>query len=574
MTFVSGNPVAGCCQEICMDPGVFVEAGNGGISPSAGWHPIAPSGSLTVSAAPATRPCAGWIFAGTTNFFDETPSMTYVLDDCPTGALLDAFYTTDWYVDATKVDDSGTASTPGMAKKTFAGLFATGLVLAGDTVHAAEGLYEDGVMYRPEATDGNARVYAVGSRVIVPSGVTILADGRVSETVIKGASATSVANEYGLGPDAVRCVSLYPNAKIKGFTLTGGRTDSNTAVGEQKAKEYPDNIGALVHGIETSSSGSAKLQVAEDCVLANGVARRAGGASFANLIRCRVTDVRGIDSTGNGSATLRCYHSGTVVDDVKGGYAVMYPYTFISSTVRASVYPGFYNPYSLSGVKCSILDCSGSVTSGSTGKFVNTYLAVKLTNMTDENLDETSMIVGYDALEMDDECRPVVGKNVAIDKGSGAVYDAFRAEIGEKDATGVPRVMNGAIDIGAIEADWRPVYARDVTRSGRFEVTDVTSNVVETSEKTVGIGPNGVLLSAWTNTQVQEYTVRVKVSGTSAKIRFGDDERLVTASSEVQTLNFKGMPPISRLVLDNTGNDGVLEFLETKRLCGVILVVR
>lgn len=330
--------------------------------------------------------------------------------------------------------------------------------------------------------------------MIVPSNVTVVADGRVAETVIRGAVATGTGL-YGLGPDAIRCVSLYPNAKIKGFTLTGGRTDSNTSVGTEAAKEYPDNIGALVHGIDKSNLTSAKVQVVEDCVLTDGVGRRGGGASYVNLIRCRVTKVRGTDSSGNGSGTVKCYHYGTVVDKVLGAHAVMYPYTFVNSTVRSEYYPGIWNPVALADVRNSVICCSGGVTSGTKQKFVNTYLAEKLANMTDANLDETSKVVGSDALEMDDDGRPVIGRNVAIDKGSAAVYESFRSEIGETDALGTPRVMNGAIDVGALEADWRPRYGKDV--GARFAVEAATPGVVESDAGKVVIAAGEALSGTW-----------------------------------------------------------------------------
>ena len=192
LLFPNGRPVAGCYETAVAESGVYLSNLNGGISgANEGWNALGADDSLTLAMGEGTRPCVGYTLGGVTNLFDETPSRTLTAADVPSGALVEAIYSNDWYVDANAADDTGWAYTPGSAKKTFAGLFETGLVKSGDTVHAAEGTYDSGVMYRPDSeVDKFGEPYTTGSRVIVPSGVTVVADGRIEETVIKGAPAT------------------------------------------------------------------------------------------------------------------------------------------------------------------------------------------------------------------------------------------------------------------------------------------------------------------------------------------------------------------------------------------------
>jgi len=72
---------------------------------------------------------------------------------------------------------------------------------------------------------------------------------------------------------------------------------------------------------------------------------------------------------------------------------------------------------------------------------------------------------------VDGSYRPILGSFAGIDR-SGAIYSEA---LGDKDVYGNPRVMNGAIDVGAAEYDWRPAFAQAV--GSGLAITDVSPSV-------------------------------------------------------------------------------------------------
>jgi len=85
-----------------------------------------------------------------------------------------------------------------------------------------------------------------------------------------------------------------------------------------------------------------------------------------------------------------------------------------------------------------------------------------------ENLHNT-IITNLAAAQIDSEYRPVFGSFVGIDAGDA---DYSSVLIGSVDLYGTPRILNAAVDIGAVEHDWRPAFAAELGR--RFTVTDVS----------------------------------------------------------------------------------------------------
>jgi hypothetical protein len=78
---------------------------------------------------------------------------------------------------------------------------------------------------------------------------------------------------------------------------------------------------------------------------------------------------------------------------------------------------------------------------------------------------------------------PIIGANDAVDRGEKSWWD--EEYCGTTDAQGNQRVYNGAIDIGAFEADWRGVYARALGR--RITVSSADPSVVRARTKGVFI---------------------------------------------------------------------------------------
>lgn len=72
---------------------------------------------------------------------------------------------------------------------------------------------------------------------------------------------------------------------------------------------------------------------------------------------------------------------------------------------------------------------------------------------------------------MDEKYRPVLGRFAGIDRGGAYSSEALVYT----DLYGTPRILNGAIDIGAVEYDWRPKFAEELGK--RFTVTYASPSV-------------------------------------------------------------------------------------------------
>ena len=558
-------PVVGCYQDVVVSPGVYVSAENGGLSP-AGYAPVAGGSSVTVTLAAGTRPCAGYVANGVTNRFEETSERVFTAADVgQDGLYLEALYTSDWYVDANAAGNSGLGFTPGSAKKTFEAIFAGGQVISGDTVHAAPGVYSDGTMLPSGRT--------VGSRLIVPEGVTVIADNGPAATVILGADATIEANGYGMGTNAVRCVTLNRNSKVSGFTLTGGRTGYVMA-GTDAGKTDPENIGAGVLGL---TEGYYATQIAENCIISNNVAHRGGGACYATLRGCLVLGNCGTDATGNASGTFRCGHYGAVVDRNIGNYAVMYPKDFVYSTVgygNESEYSFFSND------NCAMTNSiiCGTTQVSTRNVAVNTFFSSTPKRMIDGLIGAGSAICDPAELQLHADCRPVIGACRAVDVGDAAAYDFTLC--GGKDAAGGQRIYNGAIDSGALEGDWRPVYAADISGNRRFTITSVDPDVIETERGSVAIGQGMNVEANWSNagSALVTYELRFKVSGAgSLALTINDGEPVVFAASDAEQMYvFCADSALTRLrfASTGTGTGDLVELLSCVRAKGTVLSFR
>ena len=68
-----------------------------------------------------------------------------------------------------------------------------------------------------------------------------------------------------------------------------------------------------------------------------------------------------------------------------------------------------------------------------------------------------SYVTNSTAIALGDDYRPVVGRSVCVD----AAYEGedVLSIMGDRDASGKQRVYNNALDIGALEGDYLPVFA-------------------------------------------------------------------------------------------------------------------
>jgi hypothetical protein len=480
-----GVPLPGCWQTTVGAKSAFVEATWGGLAVAGGTigDNVVDSDSfaLTLSPGIGSRPCCGYAINGRTNYFADVASGTVTAADVAAseyGVVVLALYSTDWYVSPNGDDVLNGGSTAATPKKTLAAIMA--LAAAGDTVHAAAGTYDQGSMDGPNSEAWNHR-----ARVAVPSGVTLVADEGPEETFIVGAPDTTESkNEYGMGTNALRCVYMQANAHLKGFTVTGGYTCWNAEGYTTTQRDYSGNWSG--GGICGNSQGRDNV-VVEDCIISNNWALWAGASRFANLVRCRLFENHALS---NGGAIRDIHAYGCVIDrNYSGSGSSRASCYYFTKIVGCTLGPHNYKldgtsalaVYGASSNKAIFHDNLVLGTTGTKGSLTNTVTGCVFANgCNDFPTNETCIVVPSSELEVDEDLRPIVGKNAAVDRGS---VEALMTHSGgliplDYDLYGFQRVMNGTVDVGALEGDWRPMYAKLLDGTGRrLQITAADSGV-------------------------------------------------------------------------------------------------
>ena len=307
---VGSNPTVDANGKVVLTSGAFVKPvsavvvseADGVVATPGGTNVVAVGETKTVTIskdATCARNLLGLVVDGVNK--EGVFSWTLTGTDPATRVTLEPLFASDWYADAVHGDDAWDGWTPATAKKTLAAAMAA--VVPGDTVHAAEGDYDEGtaILATSSSGAGSWRVI-VPSRVVVPTGVRLVASGARDKTRIIGRAADQADppqvrsdgtvfvktnlgttfeenwRDYGVGTNgSVKCVTLQSNARIRGFTLTGGRTGCPEDVGA----DY--TLGAAVLGYDAETS------IVEDCLITNNVSGRAIVYN-ATAINCDIRD--------------------------------------------------------------------------------------------------------------------------------------------------------------------------------------------------------------------------------------------------------------------------------------------
>ena len=416
--------------------------------------------------------------------------------------LAGAFHTPgvgEWYVDGTNGDNANDGHSGDAAKQTLQTVLSMGLP-SGATVHVAAGTYgSEAPMYAGNSTN-------CGSRVVVPAGVTLEGAG-ADMTTISGTVAAS-GDDLGLGDHAIRCVYLESGATVRGFTLTGGRTAKQYA-GTNAGKEDANNLGGGVYGV------SAANCTVEDCLITGCNGWRAGGAGFVTLRRCRMFNCFGNDADGRASGAYKCKLYNTIVDRC-GDMAVMYPSVLENCTVGAAN-QGDRSIYMTDQFSCRIVNTlalDNVHIQGETTATTNSLFAGSNKGASSVWLGPNSYQKSAAELAVDENYMPVIGSNAAVDAADPTLY----TDGGDKDAFGGQRVYNGAMDVGAVEADWRSRYVADLGVRRGLEIIDVSPEVVETAANAVRLGEGTSLVAQWNNSasRARHYSLVLDVAANSA----------------------------------------------------------
>ena len=520
-----GRPIAGAVQDP-LSGGVYVGGGAGGFQivggGQFGYNDLEDGSSVTVKIVDgALRPLAGFLVNGVTNLIEENSSVLSGLTvECKDGVSNSVIplYSPDnaWYVDAVNGDDNFFGYAPGCAWKTFEKAFANANLAAGDKVVALPGVYDKGTMIQSGSN-------VVRARAVVPAGVTLESSGGSAVTFIKGelaetddvsTSAAYNAAMRGLGKTAVRGVYLSGSTSVvRGFTFTNCYT--------RGASDAGGSLHSDVEGCGAGVAGAYADGLVERCVFTDCHAFRGGGIFRVTAVDCvfdgchalyaggATTDNKNYGClTKNNVCTANAQWGGffywsvcdncTVLDSLGGPSSSRYQ-------LRNALVTGKMGPWDWASkpeynmidghnfTNCFILAQSGSVAE-SYRRFIEAGTGCIVTN-------------DASALSVDDDGRPVIGANLAVD----AADETASENIGKTDLSGAQRVYNGSRDAGALEADWRGVYGEDIRRRV-VTVLEAGENVVETVAKKVRI-PSGESLAAEFDGYSRKYVLVAKMVG-------------------------------------------------------------
>jgi hypothetical protein len=404
---------------------------------------------------------------------------------------------TEWFVDCANGDDANSGA-QGSPKATIRA--ATANAVSGDVIRVAPGTY--GAAEGVQTTTGK-----VASRVVIPAGVTLESTDGAEKTFIVGAEATgeSIDNEtYGTGANAVRCVYAQSGAILRGFTLTGGHT-VGTGV------DSGNGFGSAFF------SAAERKAVIEDCVVSNNAAYR-GTINQAVVRRCRIFENIGIVGTLSGAAGHMCNWYGCVIDRNWGNDTIGYVSDFVNCTIGTGNTSGAANHrtvYTTAGctfVNSAVLGGGLYPSGGNANLYMTNCLVVSQwmwNGVAAERLCNT-IYTNAAAAAVDAAYCPVFGSFVGIDAGDTLLAPA---SLGERDILATPRVLNGRIDIGAVEYDWRPTFSVEISR--RLTVTYASPSV--TMNATGGLlVPDGAV--AGTLEPAGRYALLATVTGGSLTV--------------------------------------------------------
>ena len=453
LCFVDGKPIAGPYQRsvYTVRPSGTV---SGDISPT-GDILMEQGDSVTFTSPNATgkRQFLGYAENGKM-VSSGSPSYTYTMSSAlyPDKVVeLRALYNTNWYVNAgAEYTDTNDGWTPETARHSL--VEAVRDAVAGDVIHAAEGVYDEKSAIYPGKT-------VCPARVVLTNRVTLVADGDVAKTVIKGQLDATEGDDEKRGPNGIRCATLCGNSRLVGFTLTDGRS------GKATDNTEPNNAGGVY------SDGC----VVSDCVITNCCAVRFAAAQNTVLVRCRILDNRAAingNATGGGSL-YGCYLDG---NNGKAGWLVNSTADIIGCTITANN-KGEFSAMASTRMIDTVCLCPTRATSLPPEMTVISNCVLISTCDVKAKAEGENVTVESGETVIDGNGVPLLNGE-AIDKG--VIDPTLNGYANGRDAYGTQRVYNGAQDIGAFERDWRGDYSARI--GGSVTVTEASPEVKDTAK--------------------------------------------------------------------------------------------
>jgi hypothetical protein len=448
---------------------------------------------------------------------------------------------------------------------------------AGDTIKLLPGRYDEGY-YRRSADDRTL------TRGFVPNGVTLTSTHGKEQTVIAGAlpKEYEIHNGWEIGEDGVRCLVVESGAILRDLTIEGGRA---AVLGIM-----PDAPGDYAGGIYVITYDENNLALAEDLIITNCRARIGGGTSGGGIVynRCKVIDCHAH------------YYAGGVNDGHMFNSVVDYCNSYAAHNLRIALNCTF-GPNNTSddtrrgGV--GGMPVFNSLVLGKAGQGCTFHRCLfakeipKLSALAPVPPTSTSTVVNADCIlpgagvagEVDSDYRPIFGRNSGIDAADATAYatncQAFAKYVGESllDFLKEQRIYNNALDIGAIECDRRPDYARMI--GSRSAVKFASANVVDESGRVRLLCDGAALTLEWAlynggRSTLCEMSTSLAGDGTLSIYLDGAAEPLAQYSAEGdKSIAFECASGKHTLRFEFTG-EGYADLIRLKKHTGAILTVR
>jgi hypothetical protein len=432
----------------------------------------------------------------------------------------------------------------------------------------------------PSGNDGGI---FVRTRVSVPAGAKLVSDAGAESTFIVGADDTSISGDAnGMGTNAVRAVYLNKNATIAGFTVCGGRTCY--ADGSDYNIKTANYRGGGIFG--AADWGYTDDCRAYDCIISNNYAVHGGGIYSVSAIRCRLFYNHGMN--GGGAAHGSSLY-GSVVDHsysgTSAGQAGCYEMLRVYSSTLGSHNRNFAD--ALSNCALHQIMRGGLVANtlvlgnlNGIGNCTNSpencvFTGAKVGSSTWEGVD----CISVGSVEIDEDLRPILAEgNVLIDSGNS---EYLTLQGSECDILGSQRIMNGTVDIGAVEADWKGRYAADITGKKlqrRFSVVAASSNVVETADANVRLGPEDSVEIEWAGGANLKRQLSFTVGGGTLTVMVNGEKYSYSSNSEPQLLVFESAGDVDKLEFSFAASDDAenafAEILKARNMAGFSLLMR
>lgn len=368
------------------------------------------------------------ILSGVTLCSNEFPKGAFLRNSLRSAAVAVAILplavsAATYYVDAENGNDSADGS-EGHPRKSLVKVMELVTPDNGDIVLAAPGAYSN------ETCTVGDYTY----RVKIPAGTTLKAAGRRENTFIVGAADDDVGGSYGTapygcGPKSVRCGYLEANARIEGFTITGGRDSTETS-------SSAVNPGGLL--------GAAKATCfAYNCIFSN------------NVTKCRGAALGNVTSVGCYFANNRAGEGNADAFQMCDAYNCVF-----GPTVK-------YHAY----FQCNFFNCTFLFKTARQGCKVYNSLILAQDNDGKNYYYNCLYTALHSSAVPDDKCRQVELSEVpynpatymplpgsaAIDAGDDS-YVKPTVETAYADYLGNSRVYGSSVDVGAVEkrasVDW------------------------------------------------------------------------------------------------------------------------